>query len=491
MAEPTRPTGPTPRILGLETEYGLIAAHTEAVPPGTPNPLTPAEAVVELYRGTPQALRSRNRFLPNGGRLYVDLGSHPEYATAECRSIGDVVAQDRAGELILRAMAERATAALAERGVPARVHVLKNNRDSSGNSFGCHENYLVRPETAAHLDPGFVAFLATRPLLTGGGALRRSHDGAVRWTVSARAPVIHRVLSPDPTRVRPMVLTRAEPHADHTRHARLQVTHGDSNVSDTTTALKLGLTTAVLDLVETGGTLADLALDDPVAALHAVGEEGAGAVVVLEDGREMTARDLQEAVLERVEGRAHAVGGVAETLGLARRALDALRTYGGPVATELDHLAKHAVLERYVAHAGITWDDPRLERVELAYHDLTARHGLADRLRAAGHLASAVTSEQVGEAIRRPPADTRAALRGAFVAAVEETGQQASISWTHVRLDSPPRPQIDLLDPFQAHDDAVAALVEEIRTTLPRNPGGRSGLGWLRTGLGDLDSGVN
>jgi proteasome accessory factor A len=128
--------------------------------------------------------------------------------------------------------------------------VLKNNRDAAGHSFGCHENYLVRPETAAELDPGLAAFLATRPLLTGGGALVTDPDGTRRWTFSARAPMILRVLSPDPTRERPMVLTRAEPHADASRHARLQVTHGDSNVTDTTTALKLGLTVAVLDLLE-------------------------------------------------------------------------------------------------------------------------------------------------------------------------------------------------------------------------------------------------
>lgn len=479
------------RIVGLETEYGLIAAHTEAVPPGTPNPLTPTEAVAELYRGTPQDHSARNRFLPNGGRLYVDLGSHPEYATAECRTVTDAVAQDRAGETIVRTMAERANERLRERGVPARIHVVKNNRDSAGNTFGCHENYSVRPETAAHLDPGLVAFLATRPLLTGGGALLRSREGTAHWTLSARAPMILRVLSPDPTRERPLVLTRAEAHADPSHLARLQVTHGDSNVSDATTALKLGLTMAVLDLVESGRTLADLALRDPVTALHAVGANGPRVTVSLADGREMTARDLQEAVLERCEEHAAADDGshgTAAALRLARRALDAFHAGDAtPVATELDHLVKREVLRGYAEHAGTSWNDPRLARVELAYHDLSVQHGLAARLRAAGTMVSVVTAEQVDDAMHRPPTDTRAAVRGAFVAAVEETGQQASVSWTHVRLDSPPRPQIDLIDPFVAHSDAVAELVEEIRTQLPAFPGGRSGLGWLRAGLGDLD----
>lgn len=487
-------TYPGSRIVGVETEYAIIAAHTRKVPPGTPNPLSPAEAIAELYRGTPEAYRAPNRYLANGGRLYVDIGSHPEYATAECRSVVDAVAQDRAGEEILRQMAERATASLAERGVPARVHVLKNNRDAVGNSFGCHENYLVAPGTATHLDPGFVAFLATRPLLTGGGALIRTPDGSVRWTVSARAPFIQRVNSPESTRERPLVLTRGEALADREQYARLQVTYGDSNVTDSTTALKLGLTVAVLDLLESGETLADLELRHPIAALHTLGQEGPLARVALADGREMSARDVAEAVLERCEERLSCGAvpgssdpGVLAALGLARRVLDALRagdTTG--VATEVDHLVKHTLLRRYAEHTGWTWDDPRLARVELAYHDLSTRHGLAGRLRAAGAMASAVSPDQVRRATIQPPCDTRAAVRGAFMSAVEDTGQQASVSWTHVRLDSPPRSQIDLLDPFDAHNEEVDALIDEIRTSLPAFPAGPFGLGWLRTGLGGL-----
>ena len=149
------------RIIGLETEFAIVSAHTVPMPPGTENPIAPPEAVAELYRGTPQEYRARNRFLPNGGRLYVDLGSHPEYATAECRSIHDVVAQDRAGESILRAMTERANASLLERGVQARIHIVKNNRDALGATFGCHENYQVSRSTVDQLSSECVS--ATRP----------------------------------------------------------------------------------------------------------------------------------------------------------------------------------------------------------------------------------------------------------------------------------------------------------------------------------------
>lgn len=489
--------GTTGRVLGLETEYGIVAAHTLPRAPGTPNPLTAAEAVAELYRGTPQEFRSRNRFLPNGGRLYVDLGSHPEYATAECRTVSDVVAQDRAGEQILRGMAERANASLAEREIPARIHVLKNNMDSSGSTFGCHENYQVARETAENPNPGLIAFLATRPVITGGGHVSRAsqaNGSAGGFTLSARAPFIHRVISPDPTRERPMIVTRDEPLADPTRHARLQVTHGDSNVTDTTTFLKLGLTGAVLDLVEEGGRLDDLALEDPVRALRALAVHGPTASVALADGRRFTVLGLQEAVLERCEAR-RAVGlgeaagsrDLDAALALARRAVDALRAGDtAAVGRELDWVVKRALLERYLERAGTDWDNPLAQRVELAYHDISATHGLAEGLRTAGLMGSSVSAEQVSHSVTAPPADTRAAVRGAFVAAVEEYGMQASVGWTHVRLDSPPRPQIDLLDALVAQDDAVDALLEEMRTSLPHHPGGRSGLGWLRLGLGNL-----
>lgn len=480
---------PRGRVVGLETEYAVVAAHTLPQPPGTPNPLTTAEAVAELYRGTPQEYLARNRFLRNGGRLYVDLGSHPEYATAECRTPADVVAQDRAGEGILRAMAERATASLAERGVPARIHVIKNNLDSAGATFGCHENYQVARTTAEHPDPGLIAFLATRPLLTGGGHVPGADDGGSGFRLSARAPVIHRVVSRDPTHERPMIVTRDEPLADPARHARLQVTYGDSNVTDTTTFLKLGLTMAVLDLVEDGGRADDLALVDPVGALHAVSVEGPAARVALADGRRFSALDVQEAVLERCEGHsaAHGDDGNHRALTLARRAVDALRAGDlTPVRAELDWSVKRALLEHFLSRTGTGWDDPLALRVQLAYHDLTATHGLADRLRSLGLMASAVTPEQVAAATTTPPPDTRAAVRGAFVAAAEDCGMQASVGWTHVRLDSPPRPQIDLLDALAARDEAVDTLVDEMRTSLPHHPGGRSGLGWLRLGLGGL-----
>ena len=126
------------RIFGLETEYGITFTHRGQ------RRLTPDEVSRYLFRNVVTWGRSSNVFLENGARLYLDVGSHPEYATPECDSIYDVVAHDRAGEAILDRLANAAEERLQQEGVKGTVYLFKNNTDSAGNSYGCHENYLSR-----------------------------------------------------------------------------------------------------------------------------------------------------------------------------------------------------------------------------------------------------------------------------------------------------------------------------------------------------------
>lgn len=462
------------RILGLETEYGVIAAHATPVDAAAPPPLTPAETVAELFRGTRQQDHARNRYLPNGGRLYVDLGSHPEYATAECARPRDVVVQDRAGEEILRRLAETANERLFERGI--RIHIVKTNTDRGSATFGCHENYQVHRQTLDALDPGFIAFLATRPLLTGSGGISEAGE----FVLSSRAAHIRSVVTADPTKARPFIVTREEPHADPARFARLQVTYGDSNVCDAATELKLTMTSAVLDLLERGGSLRDLALADPVAALHETARLGTAALVPLADGRSFSALDLQEAVLERCQKQ-----GPAAWLDGAREITDALRSGDvARVSARLDWACKRGLLLQAAAQRGLSLRSPLIARLELAYHDLDAQRGLAGRLRAGGQMASVVREHEIKRACSEPPADTRAAVRGRFVAEADRLGLMTSVSWTHVRLDSPPRPQIDLMNASASADARVDALIDEIHA-MPRPV--MSTLRRLQAGLGPLN----
>ena len=238
--------------MGIETEYGLMCASTEG---GTP-PLDPEETAAELFRAVLESGLSTNAFLANGARLYLDVGAHPEYATAECRTVADLVAHDRAGELLFAGMAAEANERLAARGVPGRIHLFKNNLDAAGNSYGCHENYLVRrrPDYRARIST-MLPFFVTRQIVAGAGCLRRGEDGVTRFAFSQRADQMWDAISSASTRSRPMINTRDEPHGDPELYRRMHVIVGDSNVAEPATALKVAATEALLVLVEDGAVL--------------------------------------------------------------------------------------------------------------------------------------------------------------------------------------------------------------------------------------------
>ena len=127
------------RIFGLENEYGVTCTLRGQ------RRLSPDEVARYLFRRVVSWGRSSNVFLQNGARLYLDVGSHPEYATPECDSLYDLVVHDKAGERILEQLVESAEQRLAEEAIRGTIYLFKNNTDSAGNSYGCHENYLDEP----------------------------------------------------------------------------------------------------------------------------------------------------------------------------------------------------------------------------------------------------------------------------------------------------------------------------------------------------------
>ena len=220
---------PARRIYGIETEYGITCASAAG---GAP-PLDADHAARLLFDPVIARSRTSNVFTRGGARLYLDVGSHPEYATAECDRLTDLLAQDRAGEITMADLAARANADLAARGVPGRIHLLKNNTDSAGTGFGCHENYLVRRRAdfwnAARTR---VAHLVTRQILVGAGHVLPGADGApARYVFSQRADQMEDAVSSATTRSRPIINTRDEPHADASRYRRMHVIVGDSNIA--------------------------------------------------------------------------------------------------------------------------------------------------------------------------------------------------------------------------------------------------------------------
>ncbi len=312
------------RIFGLENEYGVTCVFRGQ------RRLSPDEVARYLFRRVVSWGRSSNVFLRNGARLYLDVGSHPEYATPECDSVFDLVAHDKAGERILEGLLVEAERRLREEGIAGDVHLFKNNTDSAGNSYGCHENYLVgRHGEFSRLADVLVPFLVTRQVICGAGKVLQTPRGAV-YCISQRAEHIWESVSSATTRSRPIINTRDEPHADAERFRRLHVIVGDSNMSETTTLLKVGSTDLVLRMIEAGVVMRDLTLENPIRAIREVSHDiTCQRKVKLANGREATALEIQREYHKKAADFVDRRGGDAvakQVIDLWGRTLEAVET---------------------------------------------------------------------------------------------------------------------------------------------------------------------
>ncbi len=448
------------RIFGIETEFGVTCTHQGQ------RRLTPDEVSRYLFRRVVAWGRSSNVFLTNGARLYLDVGSHPEFATAECDSIREVVIHDKAGERILEGLAEEAQQRLADDGIVGDIYVFKNNTDSAGNSYGCHENYLIgRTGEFGHVSDMLIPFLISRQLICGAGKLTTGHKRAT-YCVSQRADHIWEGVSSATTRSRPIINTRDEPHADAEKFRRLHVIVGDSNMSETTTLLKVGSADLVLRMAEAGVVMRDLALENPIRAIREMSHDMTGRRTVrLADGRSMSALDMQTEYLTRVRTFAEREGMTEGTHGrvleLWERTLRAIETDNlALVEREIDWVIKWRMIQRYAAKHHLALDDPRLAQLDLAYHDVNRRRGLFYLLQRRGLVTQEASDLQVFRAKTVPPQTTRARLRGEFVKAAQAKRRDFSVDWVHLKLNDQAQRTVLCKDPFASVDERVARLIE-------------------------------
>ncbi len=351
-----------------------------------------------LFRRVVSWGRSSNVFLRNGARLYLDVGSHPEYATPECDDVTELVTHDKAGERILEGLLVDAERRLHEEGIAGDVYLFKNNTDSAGNSYGCHENYLVaRHGEFSRLADILIPFLVTRQLICGAGKVLQTPRGAV-YCVSQRAEHIWEGVSSATTRSRPIINTRDEPHADAERYRRLHVIVGDSNMSETTMLLKVGATDLVLRMIEAGTVMRDLTLENPIRAIREVSHDITGQRKVrLASGREASALEVQREYYEKavdfVDRRGIRSGTVAQVLELWGRTLDAIEAERlDRIETEIDWVMKYKLIERYRAKHNMTMSNPRVAQIDLAYHDIHVAAGSTTCSRRTGRRPGSATT---------------------------------------------------------------------------------------------------
>ena len=448
------------RIFGLENEYGVTCTLRGQ------RRLSPDEVARYLFRRVVSWGRSSNVFLENGARLYLDVGSHPEFATPECDTLEDVVAHDKAGERILEGLVRGAEERLEEEGIRGQIFVFKNNTDSAGNSYGCHENYLVSRHKDFHRTVDvLIPFLVTRQIFLGAGKLTQTPRGT-SFSIAQRADHIWEGVSSATTRSRPIINTRDEPHADAERYRRLHVIAGDSNMSEYATYVKVGTMVALLQMIERDVVFRDLTLENPIRAIREVAHDTTcRRKIRLANGRELSALDIQWEYLDRAMRFARSPGfppQVQTAIDRWEHLLTGLEKDPMTLDREVDWVIKNRLLERYADRRGLTMSDPRMSMMDLSYHDVDRNRGLYYLLESKGMVDRVVTDEQVATAVRQPPQTTRARLRGAFIKAAKAQKRDFTVDWVHLKLNDQAQRTVMCKDPFKAYDERVEKLIESL-----------------------------
>jgi proteasome accessory factor A len=446
------------RIFGLETEYGVTCTYRGQ------RRLSPDEVARYLFRRVVSWGRSSNVFLRNGARLYLDVGSHPEYATPECDSVIDLVAHDRAGERILEGLLVDAEKRLHDEGIAGEIYLFKNNTDSAGNSYGCHENYLVsRHGEFGRLADVLIPFLVTRQLICGAGKVLQTPRGAV-FCLSQRAEHIWEGVSSATTRSRPIINTRDEPHADAERYRRLHVIVGDSNMNEVTTLLKVGSADIVLRMIEAGVVMRDLSLENPIRAIREVSHDVTGRRKIrLANNKEVSALEIQQEYLAKATEFVERRGGdqtAKRVVELWGRVLNAIE-HGDldPVAREIDWVSKLKLIERYQSKHQIPMSHPRVAQLDLAYHDVRRGRGLYALMEKRKQVDRISNDLEIFEAKETPPQTTRARLRGEFIRHAQEKRRDFTVDWVHLKLNDQAQRTVLCKDPFRAYDERVERLI--------------------------------
>ena len=446
--------------MGLETEYGVTCVVDGR------RRLSPDEVARYLFRKVVVWGRSSNVFLPNGGRLYLDVGSHPEYATAECDNLSDLIKQDQAGDRIVEELAVSAEIRLNAEGIKGQIHLFKNNMDAAGNSYGCHENFSVsRKKNFEEVTESIIPFLITRQIFCGAGKWISSSKGA-NFQISQRAEHMWESVSSATTRSRPIINTRDEPHADPEEYRRLHIIVGDSNMSETTTVLKVATTELMLRAAELGLLKDKFTIENPIKTIREISNDlKFRNSFRLSSGREITALQMQNEMYNIVLS----MPGLDEilekpfyryALNLWRRSLDALESEDySLVDMELDWMIKRKFMNSYKEKHQLNDMDSRLILLDISYHNIRKDRGLFYILEKSGMAKTLITNNDVNSAMENPPETTRAALRGRFIKVAQEKKRDFTVDWVNLKINDQQQSSIACKDPFKNIDERVDKLI--------------------------------
>ncbi len=484
-----------PKVCGIETEYGIVVRGADN------NPVTASSLLINAYLADTARARTRidwdfedeqpandargfaldtslapevettlvNAVLTNGARFYVDH-AHPEISTPEVRTAREAVTWDRGADEIIRRSMIAARSMLPD---GAEIVIHKNNSDGKGNSYGCHENYLLARELpfgrlTRQITPHFV----TRQIFTGAGKVGCEFAGRtsleVPYQLSQRADFFEEEIGLETTLKRPIVNTRDEPHADPQKYRRLHVIVGDANMSEVATYLKVGTTAIVLAMIEDDELGDDWALAHPVPAIRQVSHDPTlTQTIQLAGGGRATALEIQWGLLERARKyeQSHGLESVDEHVGadvLTRweQILTGLESDPESLAHQVDWIAKRRLVEGYAARHGLEPASDRLKAIDLQYHDMRVDRCLALRV----GLDTLVTDEDAASAMTQPPSTTRAYFRGRCLE--KFAGEIVAANWDSMVFDigRDPLRRVPMMEPLRGTADHVGTLIDESNT---------------------------
>ena len=471
------------RIYGIETEYGLLIKDVEFK-------LDPTEAAHRIkdhvfrsskvgvldqhYRANDEPPENGG-FLLNAGRIYLDMG-HLEYASPECATLTDLVTYDRAGDTIIQDAVE-------ELGWSDSIGIIKNNVDLETNAtFGCHENYLVGrafPFDERENLKLLSAFLVTRQIYCGAGRIGGCNPHPLRdwenpstekteekvdFQISQRADHIPNEFYRWVQYNRAIVNTRDEPLADPSKYRRIHLLVGDSNMSEFATAMKMGTTTLILELMELGVANKDWILAESVKAMRSISRDQTFKwELTLNNGRHTTALELQIDMMQTA--KKHLAGMNQETDWIIREWDLLLNDIpNGPEALigRVDWATKYWMLSEFRKEENVDWHDPWLKSLDLEYHNINKDRGLYWSLEDTGDAVRKTSDEAIDYAKKIAPRGTRADGRGEFVKALMNMNNKPLylIDWIGFRFGKSEEPFL-MLDPFISYKNKIRDYLAE------------------------------
>ncbi len=481
-----------PTVMGTEIEFGIMVKNDPDFDPisscvlivnayredpdgqilwdyDQENPLADARGFQvegEKYTPNQQENIARNKTLINGARYYVDH-AHPEYSSPEVTNARDLVIHEKAGERVIEISRREANNLLPE---GAEMLIYKNNSDRKGNSYGCHENYLMDRRTSFKkvVEP-LLPFFSTRQIWCGAGKVgSESRNHPCDYQLSQRADFFETEVALDTMVKRPIVNTRDEPHADREKYRRLHVIVGDSNMSEFTIYLRNGVTALILSMIEDGAISKDLTLRDPVRSIREVSHDlSLRNELTMDDGSARTALQIQEDFLEMALAYTSSRSLDPVQKDVLQKWQDVIEALGrDPMELDgkIDWVIKKRLIERYMSRKSLDWSDPQVQMLDLQYHDSRPDKGLYYLLERQGKVERIVSDEEIQHAVYNPPRDTRAFFRGECLR--RYPSEVFGVNWDSISfgLGDESIKRIMMAEPLKGTSEFVEELLERSDT---------------------------